>query len=134
MKIKKYVYPLVFSVAFLCFWTAVFVIIGSLVSNETYAGAALAVLIVLYWLAIALPIYCIIYSKIIVDEKFKLIFAAYNSFLIIVSHIIPFNLRGEAIIVICFVLWVLLWNTVPLIYRLYSRKSQEETRDNKTQF
>ncbi len=126
-KLKKYIYPPIFSIGFLSFWIAVAIITNSLVSNKTYAGAALAVLILLAWLIIALPIYCIRYSKIILDEKFKILFAVYNSFLIIVAHIFPFNLQGEATIVIAFIIWVLFWNTIPLICRLNARKNEEES-------
>jgi hypothetical protein len=43
------------------------------------------------------------------EEKFRFLFAAYNSILIF-SHMIPFSLDDEWVIIIPFVLWVLIWN------------------------
>ena len=123
-KTKKYIYPFVFSFGFIAYWVALVAIIEAIPYNgEGYGGLGVAVLILFAWLIFALPIYCIRYSKIIIDEK--LIFSAYNSLLIIVSHIFPFNLQGETEIITCFILWVLFWNVVPLIWRLISHKYEE---------
>ena len=94
--------------------------------HGSYAPAAWVVLFTLAWLILALPIYCIRYSKTIVDEKLKFLFSTYNSLLIIVLHILPFNLQGETTIIVLFILWVLFWNIVPLICRLISRKHEEK--------
>lgn len=77
-----------------------------------------------------IPIYCIIYSKIIINEKFKFIFSAYNSLLIIVAHFFPFNLQGETTIVILFILMVLFWNIVPLCIKFDSTKKQDENNSS----
>ena len=82
---------------------------------------------------IALPIYCVRYSKIIIEEKLKFVFPIGNSLLIIASHMLPFNLKGETKTIIHFVLWVLFWNIVPLICRLISRKHKEKTTENEMQ-
>ncbi len=127
-KIKKYIYPIAFCAIFLILYPSFMLLFTKLISfpHGSYAPAAWAVLFTLVWLIIALPIYCIRYSKIIIDEKLKLVFLAYNSLLIIAAHILPFNLQGETTIIILFILWVLFWNFVPLICRLISRKYKEK--------
>ena len=125
-KAKKYIYPLFFSIGFLVSWTALVEIINATSSGEGYGSLGLGMLILFAWLIIALPIYCIRYRKIIVNEKLKFLFSTYNSLLIIALHILPFNLQGETTIIVLFILWVLFWNFVPLISRLISRKYEEK--------
>ena len=126
--IKKYIYPIAFCAIFLILYPSFMLLLTKLISfpHGSYAPAAWAVLFTLAWLILALPIYCIRYSKIIVDEKLKFLFSTYNSLLIIVLHILPFNLQGETTIIVLFILWVLFWNIVPLICRLISRKHEEK--------
>ena len=125
-KSKKYVYPLFFSIGFVVSWIVLVMVLNATSSGEGYGALGVGVLILFAWLIFALPIYCTRYSKIIVAEKFKFLFSAYNSLLIIVLHILPFNLQGEITIIVHFVLWVLFWNIVPLICRLVSRKHEEK--------
>ena len=127
-KFKKYIYPIAFGAIFLILFPSFMLLLNKLISfpHGSYAPAAWAVLFTLAWLILALPIYCIRYSKIIVDEKLKFLFSTYNSLLIIVLHILPFNLQGETTIIVLFILWVLFWNIVPLICRLISRKHEEK--------
>ncbi len=132
-KAKKYIYPLLFSIGFLVSWLALVAIINASSIGEGYGGLGMGMLILFVWLIVALPIYCIKYSKIIIDEKFKFLFSAYNSLLIIFFHILPFNLQGQATIVSLFTLWVLFWNTVPLICRLVFRKRQQKAIANQTE-
>lgn len=133
-KAKKYIYPFIFSVTFLGSYIFFIFLLSKVISFPygSYAPAALAVLYTFAWLIVALPIYCIRYSKIIIDEKLRFLFSAYNSLLIIVSHILPFNLQGETRIITHFVLWVLFWNVVPLIWRLISRKYEEKDAENES--
>ncbi|MBQ7106990.1 MAG: hypothetical protein IJN93_05700 [Clostridia bacterium] len=134
-KTKKFIYPVIFSALFLILYISFVLLLTTVISfpNGSYAPAALAVLFTFAWLIIALPIYCIRYSKIIVDEKLKFLFPVYNSLLIILSHMLPFNLQGETRIITHFVLWVLFWNMVPLICRLISRKYEEKDAEKETQ-
>ncbi len=131
-KIKKYIYPLIFSIGFIAFWGALVTIINA-IPSEGYGGLGLGVLILFAWILIVIPIHSIRYSKLIIDEKLKFLFSAYNSLLIIVAHILPFNLQGETRIIIYFILWVLFWNVVPLILRLISCKSKEKDTENESQ-
>ncbi len=133
-KAKKYIYPVAFSAIFLILYITLALLLTKVISFPygSYAPAAWLVLFTLAWLIIALPIYCIRYRKIIIDEKLKFVFPAYNSLLIIVSHILPFNLQGEKEIITYFILWVLFWNVVPLIWRLISRKYEEKDTENES--
>lgn len=130
---KKYVYPFVCSGGFLLFWVALVFALNAIFSDGNYGGLAVGLLILLAWLLLGLPICCIRYSKIIINEKLKFFFCAYNSLVIIVFHILPFNLRGQTTIIVLFMLWVLFWNLVPLICRLYSSKQKENDIENENQ-
>ena len=132
-KAKKYIYPLLFSIGFIVSWVALVIMINATSSGEGYGGLGLGMLILFAWLLFALPIYCIRYSKIIIDEKFRFLFSAYNSLLIIVFHILPFNLQGEITIIALFILWVLFWNIIPLICRLIFRKHEEKDIENESE-
>ncbi len=134
-KAKKFIYPVIFSASFLILYISFVILLTTVISfpHGSYAPAAWAVLFVLAWLIVALPIYCIRYSKIIIDEKLKFLFPIYNSLLIIVSHILPFNLQNEKEIITYFILWVLFWNIVSLVCRLLSRKYEEKDAENETQ-
>ena len=134
-KVKKYIYPFAFSATFLILYISFVLLLTKVISFPygSYAPAAWAVLFVFAWLLIALPIYCIRYSKIILDEKMKFLFCAYNSLLIIVPHILPFNFQGEKEIISYFILWVLFWNVVPLVWRLLSRKYEEKDTEKEIQ-
>ena len=129
-KAKKYIYPLLFSIGFLIPWILLVIIINATFNDDGYGGLVLGLLILFAWLIFGLPICCIRYSKIIIGEKLKFLFCAYNSLMITVFHILPFNLQGEAIIILLFILWVLLWNILPLIYRLNATKYEEKDIEN----
>ena len=134
-KTKKYIYPIGFSAIFLILYITFAILLTKVISfpHVSYAPAAWIVLFTFAWLIFALPIYCIRYSKIIMDDKLKFVFCAYNSLLIIAAHILPFNLQGEITIITRFILWVLFWNIVPLIFRLISRKHEEKDIVNDTE-
>ena len=127
---KKYIYPFICSVGFLFFWSALVFTINTFLYDYGYGGLGLGTLILFTWLILGLPIYCIKYSKIIVNENLKFLFCTYNSLIIIVFHILPFNLQGETTIIVLFVLWVLFWNIVPLICRLSAAKHEEKDIEN----
>ena len=127
-KLKKYIYPPTFSIGFIVFWQVLVITIHLInyeFDREGYGGLGLGLLILFIWLVFVLPIYCIIYSKIITGEKLKIVFSVYNSLFIIVSHLLSFNLWNKIVIII-FALWVLFWNMVPLIWRYVSQKYEEK--------
>ena len=134
-KVKKYVYPIIFSATFLISYIFLIFLLSKVISfpHGSYAPAAWAVLYTFAWLIVALPIYCTRYTKIIIDEKLKFLFSAYNSLFIIVSHILPFNVWGEWRIITHFVLWVLFWNIVVLAWLRISRKYKQKNTENETE-
>lgn len=125
-KVKKYIYPFIFSAVFLILYVLLAFLFAVVIHfpHGSYAPAALLVLFTLAWVMIILPIYCTIYSKIILNEKFKYLFAAYNCLILCVAHILPFNLHNEQYIAVAFLVWVIIWNTVPLLLRLISFKNK----------
>ncbi len=132
-KIKKYVYPIIFSIVFILFWVIVGLTINVTTSNEGYGGLGLAILILFACIFVVLPIYCVRYSKIIIDEKLRFLFPFYNAFILSFFYLIPFSLEDETYIYafILFV-WVALWTFVPLVIRLNSTKEQDDNNSNKT--
>ena len=133
-KLKKFIYPFIFTIVFIVFWIAVALTINATTSNEGYGGLGLAILILFAWIFIVLPIYCVKYSKIIIDEKLRFLFPFYNAFILSFFYLIPFSLEDETYIYgfILFV-WVALWTFVPLVIRLNSTKKQDDNDSNKTQ-
>ena len=136
-KAKKYIYPIIFSVAFLVYYNILFLLIDKVIPfpGGSYAPASLAVLLIFAWIIVPLPIYCIRYNKTIIDEKLKFLFSIYNSLLIITSHVLvlPFNWQGLWRTFTHFVLWVLFWNILLLVFRLNARKHEAEHTDNNTE-
>ena len=132
-KAKKYIYPFIFSIVFIVFWIAVVLTINATTSYEGYGGLGLELLILFAWLFVVLPIYCIRYSKIIIDEKLRFLFPFYNAFVLSFFYLLPFNFEDETYIY-CFILfvWVALWTFVPLVIRLNSTKEQDDNNSNKT--
>ena len=133
-KVKKFIYPFIFSIVFIVFWIAAALTINATTSKEGYGGLGLAILILFAWIFIVLPIYCVKYSKIIIDEKLRFLFPFYNAFILSFFYLIPFSLEDETYIYgfILFV-WVALWTFVPLVIRLNSTKKQDDNDSNKTQ-
>ncbi len=129
-KLKKYLYPVFFSLGFLIFWTASCFIINLFVSALDYANLAWGILILFAWFFIAIPIYGIRYSKIILDEKRKILFVAYNSLLIVVGHILTF---GHPTILIIITPWALFWNFIPLLWRSVTREERKKAAENEAQ-
>ena len=127
-KMKKFLYPFVFSAAFLILYGVLALLLTTVFSfpNGSYASAALVVLFALAWVLLALPIFCIRYSKIVVDEKLRFLFSAYNALLIIVAHLLPFNWQGETAILVFFMLWGVFWTFSPLLVRLLFRRLKDE--------
>lgn len=125
-KLKNFLYPLLFSFSFIFTYTVPLYIIVEMTDTDGYGGLGLALLFIFAWAFLVLPFYCIRYSKLIVDERFKFLFAIYNGAVLSPIHLIPFNLEGEEQIIVAFYLWVALWSFLPLCLRLISRKDSEK--------
>ena len=125
-KAKKYIYPFIFSIAFIVFWIAVVSIINATSSGENYGGIGIGLLILFAWLCIVLPIYCIRYSKIIINEKLRFLFPFYNAFALSYFYLLPFNFEDETYIYASFLFgWVALWTFISLLIKIDSTKKQE---------
>ncbi len=133
-KAKKYIYPILFSVGFIVFWTAVVEIINTKSSGESYAGLGIGILILFAWLFIILPIYCIIYGKIIIKEKLKFLFPFYNALVLSCFYLLPFSLEDETYIyALILFTWVLFWGLIPLLIKFDSTKKQDNNDSNEIQ-
>lgn len=128
-KAKKYIYPFILSAGFIVFGRTVGLIVNA--TTAGYGRLGLAFLILFAWLLVALPIYCIRYSKIILDEKLKFLFTFYNAFVLSLFSI--FHLEGARFMYssIHFV-WVAILTLIPLLIRLNFTKKQHDNNSNKT--
>lgn len=126
-KIKKYIYPIIFPIVFIALYILSVLVLGTVLSAGNYAGAAIAIMIIIGWALFAVPFYCVRYSKIIIDEKLKFLFAAYNCLAIIAVPLAILNFDDDTYpYYYIFILWVAFWNVLPLILRLISRKNRED--------
>ncbi len=125
-KIKKYIYPLIFFVGFIVFRYTLVSVINAFGTRGGYGGLGLGLLALLAWIVIAIPFYCIRYSKLIVDIKLYYLFAIYNALAIIVGHVLLF-ISVDTQIIVYFSLWVIFWNVLPLAMRLTSRKNSDKS-------
>ncbi len=125
-KLKIFLYPFLFSFGFVFAYTVPLYIIVEVTDPDGYGGLAIAMLFIVLWAFIVLPFYCIRYSKLIIDERFKMLFAVYNGAVLSPIHLIPFDLKGEEQIIAAFCLWATLWSFLPLCLRSISRKNSEE--------
>lgn len=128
-KAKKYIYPFIFSICSYLFYIILAITINALYTPDNYGGLAIALVLILLWLLLSVPIYSVIYSKIIKNEKRKFLFAVYNAVVISLSYILPFCLEEETYIYgSIFFAWVLCWNFLPFIWL----KEEKEQTDNKS--
>ena len=127
-KIKLIIYPIAFSAAFMVLYRTLGFILVRITPYGSYAAVAILVLFALCWIFIALPIYCTIYSKKLVDTKLKFLFVIYNYIVILSTHFLPFNLRREWLIITLFIIWAALWCVLPLACRLLCRKYGEKAK------
>lgn len=133
-KIKKYIYPIIFPVVFIALYILSALVLSTVLSAGNYAGAAIAIMIIIGWALFAIPFYCVRYTKIIIDEKLKFLFAVYNCLPIIAVPLAILNFDDDIYpYYFVFVLWVVFWNVLPLILRLISRKNRENPVKNAEQ-
>ena len=120
-KIKKYIYPIVFSAFFILILVIIGLVLNAVLERGNYAGSAMIVLFIALWALIVAPIYCVKYCKIIYEEKTKLLFAFYNCLVLTFSHTFLFIFNeGAFIYCIIFAAWVACWTVLPLLLRRYS--------------
>ena len=93
--------------------------------EEGYAGLGLVLIILFWWIAVVLPVYCIGYNHKIVKERHGFWYSFYNSLVIIIAHLLPFNLRGETE----FIVWVLFWNAVSYIGFWFKHRQKDNNNE-----
>ena len=103
---KKFIYPLIFSVGFIAFWFITVEILNA-TDGDGYGALGVGMLCLIAWIIVGIPIHCIRYSKLIVEEKLGYLYAVYNCLLIVVLHHIPFGYVPDAYVSIIFSVWVL---------------------------
>ena len=133
-KLKKFIYPFAFSIGFFLFYFILGTVVNTVCTADNYGGLVSALFIIMFWILIVIPIYCVIYSKIIQNGKHKFLFAIYNALVLSFSYILPFSLEDETYIYgfILFV-WVLIWTGIPLFVRVFSLKNAEKTTESEAQ-
>ena len=133
-KAKKYIYPFAFSATFLIFFAVLIFMLENVLPfpDGSYAPIAWLFLFLLALLLIAIPFYCVKYSKVISNEKSKFLFAFYNGLVLTLTYILPYCLEDETYIygVILFV-WVEIWTILPLVLRLIFAKNKMITSQMK---
>ena len=115
-KMKKYIYPVAFSAIFLILRQALIVTVECVLDNGSYAGVAWIALFFGFWAFVAVPVYCAKYSKVIHEEKYKYLFAVYNSLVLPLLH---FRLHRIGIIIF---FWALGLTVLFLALRTRSEK------------
>ena len=140
-KAKKYIYPFIFSISFFALFVIVVIVINRFYGNkEGYGGLGLALLFIILWILVVVPIYCFKYSKLICEEKRKFLFIIYNSLVIAICYTGPFLMAaipsGDAdiIIKIAFTIfgWVAVCTYVSYPVRINTTKESDENNSNET--
>ena len=133
-KIKKYIYPFIFSMCFFLTYAILSIVIGLVLPRGDYAGLAYAMIVLIVWVMIIMPIFSLGYSKLIYREKYKFVFGFYNPLVIALCHTGPFLIPAipgsdvDIIVKIALAVfgWVAIWTFVPLHVRLTAAKEQAE--------
>ena len=108
-KIKKYIYPFIFLVAYIVFNMGLMTLINTS-SDSGYGGIAIFVLMMIVLTVVITPIYCVFYSNLIKDEKHNFLFAVYNS-LVLGIILVPSSLDSDQLIIMfIYILWAGLWS------------------------
>lgn len=124
-KIEKLIYPFAFSIfSYICL--LIFTPILSTIFNGDFAAlGAFLIILIIYGLAV-IPYYCIRYSKIIQEERFKVLFAIYNALVIVGCYMLPLikfeETYGYGIVIF---VWALFWSISFLNLRSNSYENEE---------
>ena len=140
-KLKLFIYPFVFSIAFFSVYLLLGVILGITLAAGDYAGLAYLLYTLIVWIFVVLPIYCHRYSKLILQEKYKLLLGLYNSLVIALCHTGPFLIssipNGDTDIIIKITLalfgWIAFCTYVSFLMRLNTGDKQDDNKPLDTQ-
>ncbi len=108
-KFKKFIYPPAFLAAYIAFNKGLTAIINA-TAGDGFGGIGIFVLIMIAFVVVVTPVYCIFYSSVIKDEKHNFLFAFYNA--LVLSFVLnPFELYGDRLIIMfIYMLWVGVWS------------------------
>ncbi len=114
-KVKKYIYPLIFSVIYSCMFLAIEYFMYAM--RLGMGGIAVLAYSIIVFVAIIVPIYCFIYGKrTLLNERKKYLFAIYNASVITCFYILPFFRESETYIyAFALFIWAVIWTTLPLL-------------------
>lgn len=133
-KIKKYIFPFLFSALF---WILYFVALFIINTFITDGGLAIFVffLFVMIWCYVIVPIFSVRYIRLIREEKLKFLFAVYNPIVLTAVHVLPWIITNSlkwyfALILTVFMIWSTLWSILPLVIYLISLKKKAEAEEN----
>lgn len=108
---------------------------GIVLPSGDYAGLFYAGIALVIWISVAVPIYCVIYSKVIREEKLKLLFAFYNPLIVTLCYAVPFLVRdnsstfgGILKIAVFLFIWVAIWTLIPFSTHLDSTEKQDDNK------
>ena len=122
-KIRKYIDPVAFSAVFLILFTGLKWMLSVLFERGNLAPLGWAGIFLGAWAFLAVPIFCVIYSKRIYKEKRKYLFAVYHSAVVSLSHLMLFDFDRQSYIYgVAFVFWVACWTVLSVLWRAYYEK------------
>ena len=138
-KVKKYIYPFIFSICFFVFYFFLAFYIST-AGFDGYGGLGVALLIIALWVLLVVPIYCFIYSKLIYEKKRKFLFIIYNSFVVSLCYTGPFmsgagpsSLNVIIKIAVFLFYWVAICTYVSYLIRLNTTKEPDENNSSETE-
>ncbi len=141
-KAKKYIYPFIISIVFFIFLFISVAIINNFYGHrEGYGGLGIALLLIILWILVAIPVYCFKYIKLIYEEKRKSLFIIYNSLVVSLCYTGPFfkpavsSSDVDIIIKITLALfgWVAICTYISYLIRINTTKELSENNLNETQ-
>ena len=138
-KLKLFIYPFVFSIAFFSVYLLLGFILGITLAAGDYAGLAYLFYTLIVWIFVVLPIYCHRYSKLILQDKYKLLLGFYNALVIALCHTGPFLIssipNGDTDIIIKITLalfgWIAFCTYVSFLFRLNAGGKQDDSNSSR---
>lgn len=140
-KLKKFIYPFVFSICFFVTFIILMSVLEIVLPSGDYAGLAYAFFALILWILVIIPVYCFKYCKIIFSEKLIFLFGFYNSLVISLCLTGPFLISAipgnDADIIIKITLalfgWIALCTYVSFLIRSNTTDKQNDNDSNEAQ-
>ena len=126
MKIKKFLYPFVFLIISFVYLLVSLVISNLFFDNGDWSALGFFFTTVILLLAVIVPIYCVKYSKLIQGERFNILFAVYNTVVILSPYMLPLiKTKAAHGYIIVFFIWILFWSMLLLNWHPNTCEDQE---------